>query len=222
MAVLHISEKFLLTAFNDKGKISSLNISIPICTLAAGIIDLYLDGCLVIHEDHSVELVDDLCEEHSHLQSLYQYLQGAKGKKIQKITKEYTMSVSTSRIRKLTKDIVKSLMEKECGTVKKNILKKNKTLFISNKNEIQKIIYDVKESILEQDQASVETFALASLLDKSALLKPFLSKEEIEAIKNRIAKEKKQTEDLQMKTALQVIDEVMTVFSDVTGFSKNK
>ena len=104
---LSIVQKYLLCTLTEKGRPCSTPEQ-QLGLVLGGLMDLNLEGCAVI-EKKTVRISGPLPEKLTHLQTLYDFLNGTRPMAMEKIAEEYAYSVTERRLRGLIRDTAATL-----------------------------------------------------------------------------------------------------------------
>ncbi len=216
MKNLSITQEYLLCSLNEKGKLPVLNSEIPVCVLAGGLIELLASNCIKADEKNKISVVGKLSEDQFYLKSLFDSLNKSKPIKIEEIANEYVLSFTGKRMNTLLTDIGNSLAGKGCATNEKYGFFGNKSGFVPNSEEVDKVIQKIRAELLESGTVSEETAALVSLMDKSNQIKKYFSKYESEQLKARLTEIKKAPSSQFIKQMIDYVNEIVAVFTAIT------
>ena len=147
MRDLSISQEYYLCAVNEKGAISSFAAEKLVCLVASALLDMKLADCIEI-ENKRVQVIGDLPEELSFLDSLYDFIHVGKPVKVEKILEEYTYSMTDKRLKRLMADLGRSM--EEDGITKEVVsgLFGGKSSYVPNQKAVELVIDKVRAEML--------------------------------------------------------------------------
>lgn len=215
MKELSITQEFFLCSLNKKGKLPIFGNEVLVCILAGGLIELMIKKCIKIDEKNAVSAMGNLDKNLTYLKSLFEWISESKQIKIEKIAQEYVLSFVGKRLNLLKNEIGTSLVEAGFVTIKKGGIFGNKTYFVPNQDEVDKIVQKIRAELLEEGKVSDETVALVSLLQKSHQIKKYFSKYESEKLETRLKEIKETQSNKLVKRMVDYIDEMVAVFAAV-------
>lgn len=214
MKDLSVTEEYVLCALNKKGVISSYGIELEACIAAGGLIDLIQSYCIKLNEKKEIVVIKDLDAELDFLKPMYDWLKSSKSKNVSEIANDYMMSSDSKKINTFIESIENSLTNKGCVKVEhKKCIFGNRTYFIPEVNEIDKVIQKIRAELLEEGEVSEETIALVSLLDKSLMIKNYFSKYESNELKKRLKEIRQSSSSQLIKQMIDSVDAVVAAFT---------
>mgnify|MGYP003226278563 CR=1 FL=1 len=178
MQDLSITQEYYICAVNEKGRISDFSTERLVCFVAAGLLDLQLEGCLSL-DKKNVTVTGSLPAGRA-------YLTEKGTMKPEKVMEAYTYSLSDKHIDALMGSVGTSLEEMGLAQALKAGLFGSKTAFAPSKEAINRVVDMVRSELLEDGTVTDEVAALTALLDKSGCLKEYFSKFEQKEIKQRL------------------------------------
>ncbi|MFI3255570.1 MAG: GPP34 family phosphoprotein [Eubacteriales bacterium] len=177
-----LTQSYLLCQMNDKGKLASgtPQFALGIATL----LELLQNDCITINKEMVLKSPPpkDLC----YLTEVYQFMQGKKTRKLDKMMSDVCFSD------KLLKNVKNSCCETlvEQGyfsqTTTKGLFDSSKTRFIPKTESQDLLIETIRSAVLSGGVISGNTAVLISLLEKSGKLKEYFSKHEKTQLKSCI------------------------------------
>lgn len=185
MQDLSITQEYYICAVNEKGRISDFSTERLVCFVAAGLLDLQLEGCLSL-DKKNVTVTGPLPAGRAYLKPLYEFLAEKGTMKPEKVMEAYTYSLSDKHIDALMGSVGTSLEEMGLAQAVKAGLFGSKTAFAPSKEAINRVVDMVRSELLEDGTVTDEVAALTALLDKSGCLKEYFSKFEQKEIKQRL------------------------------------
>lgn len=212
MRDLSISQEYYLCAVNEKGAISSFAAEKLVCLVASALLDMKLADCIEI-ENKRVQVIGDLPEELSFLDSLYDFIHVGKPVKVEKILEEYTYSMTDKRLKRLMADLGRSM--EEDGITKEVVsgLFGGKSSYVPNQKAVELVIDKVRAEMLEEGTVTEETAALVVLLDISKSMKYYFSKYEQKKIKEKL---ERLLHDPNGKMVKEMVDYVQNMMAMIT------
>ena len=212
MRDLSISQEYYLCAVNEKGSISSFAAEKLVCLVASALLDMKLADCIEI-ENKRVQVIGDLPEELSFLDSLYVFIHVGKPVKVEKILEEYTYSMTDKRLKRLMADLGRSM--EEDGITKEVVsgLFGGKSSYVPNQKAVELVIDKVRAEMLEEGTVTEETAALVVLLDISKSMKYYFSKYEQKKIKEKL---ERLLHDPNGKMVKEMVDYVQNMMAMIT------
>lgn len=209
MKDLSIAQAFMLCSLNEKGKLPALKTEVPICILAGGVIDLWMNNCIII-ENKKLSILEDLPQNMQHLKAIYEAVADSKSISIEKLTSDFCFTLTDKRMKVLVHEVGDSLLAMECVSSGDKGLSGKNAIYIPDKTQVERTIQTIRAEFLEEGTVSDQTVALASLLEKCGMLKNYFSKHESSLAKARI-KEIKQSQE--HKVASEMVDYVTTMIA---------
>lgn len=212
MRDLSISQEYYLCAVNEKGSISSFAAEKLVCLVASALLDMKLADCIEI-ENKRVQVIGDLPEELSFLDSLYDFIHVGKPVKVEKILEEYTYSMTDKRLKRLMADLGRSM--EEDGITKEVVsgLFGGKSSYVPNQKAVELVIDKVRAEMLEEGTVTEEVAALIVLLDISKSMKYYFSKYEQKKIKEKL---ERLLHDPNGKMVKEMVDYVQNMMAMIT------
>ena len=185
MKDLTLSQTYLICAVNEKGKLFSFNTEKMVCLVAAALLELQMDGCVSIDKKY-VTVTGPLPEGKGHLRPLYDYLQGPKPVKTERLLEEYTYSVTDARLKELLSAIGDSLAALGLvEPVQRGLLGQQRG-YLPTREAINGVVDMVRAELLEEGEVTEDVAALVILLEKGKSLKPYFSAFEQKEMKAKI------------------------------------
>lgn len=165
MCSLTLSEKYVLLAMNEKGKLNFF-LGLKNGIYVSSLLELYKDK--VITNFLNVEVSEELPERFVSSKEMYDFVKENKGKSVEKILKSVTSPFQSKLRKALSEDVMKSVETKVMKTDK----------YESMTNEI---VGKIKEQLKEVND--IESLLLAKLLFEFKIAGRFFEKEERKALK---------------------------------------
>lgn len=217
MNQLSVSQQYLLCVLNDKGRMPSFSIEIPVCLLAGSLIDLILAQCVAIGKDKKLAITAQLDEDNRHLSSLYHFIKDSKPMKVEKLAAEYAFTLGDKRIRQLEQGVGASLKALGCVSLKQGGLTGSSPRFLPDKAAVDSVIQNIRAELLEDGQVSDEIVALVSLLEKSGQIKKYFSKYERDQLKARLKEIQNSDSNKLVKEMVDCINTLFVVVISTTA-----
>jgi hypothetical protein len=217
MKDLSITQEYLLCSLSAKGRLPVIGKEVPACILAGGLIELLVDGCIKMDEKKSVDIVGALKDEQGYLRSLYNWLGQYAPVKIEKIAREYCLTLTDKRLNELVTDIGNSLAGRACVTPEKGGIMAGKPRFVPNPIEVEKIIQKIRAEMLERGDMADETVALVSLLEKSYQIKRYFSAYETGQLKAHLKEIREISSNQLVKQMVDYIDRMFAVIAVIAA-----
>lgn len=214
---LSITQEYLLCSLSDKGRLPVIGKEVSACILAGGLIELLVDGCIRIDEKKSVDVVGVLKDEQGYLRSLYDWIGQYAPVKIEKIAREYCVTLTDKRLNELVTDIGNSLAGRACVTPEKGGILAGKPRFIPNPVEVDKVIQKIRAEMLESGEMTDETIALVSLLEESYQIKRYFSVYETDQLKARLKDIREAPSNQLVKQMVDYIDKMLAVIAVIAS-----
>lgn len=210
MKDLSIAQEYLVCAVNEKGKLSGFSEERMVCLVAAGLLELQMEGCVLV-EGKKVVVTAELPEQMYYLKPMYDLLDQPKPMKLDKLLETYNFSFSGKKLTELTDAIGASL--EAMGVVEGEMggLFKSTKCYIPQKGVINSIIDKVRAELLEDGDVTDDVMALVVLLEKSKCLKTYFSEFERREIKSRLQVLLDSEAGKLVKHMVDYIDDMMTM-----------
>lgn len=185
MKDLTITQEYMICALNEKGKMSEmLGVEKIVCFVASGLLEMKLEGCIAM-EKKKVCVISDLPGTLTHLKPLYDYINGYKSVKIEKIIEEYNY-FTDKKFYELVNSVGKSLVEINLAEEKeKGILGKRK-YYVPTKDAVHYVIDMIRSELLEEGEITEDIVLLTILLAKGKIIKKYFSEYEQKEMKLRL------------------------------------
>lgn len=186
MKDLTITQEYMICVLNEKGKMSELfGVEKIVCFVAAGLLEMKLEGCIAM-EKKKVCVLSDLPEKLTHLKPLYDYINGYKSVKIEKIIEEYTYTFTDKRFFELVDSVGKSLLEINLVQEKEAGIFGKRKYYIPTKDAVHYVIDMIRSELLEEGEITEDIVLLTILLAKGKIIKKYFSEYEQKEIKSRL------------------------------------
>lgn len=218
MKDLSITQEYLLCALNKKGKLPSLGNEIPTCFVAGALLDLLNEEFVKI-QSKKVIINKELDKAFDYLHPLFSFIERSKPKTIKDLAGDYILTLRSKKLNDLIQSVGNSLVMADCAYAinRRGILGGEKTYYIPEVEKIEYVVQKIRAELLENGNLSDETVALASLLNKSSLLKQYFSKHESKQLRDRINEIKNSDSSRLVKEMLDYIDAIIVVVVTSAG-----
>ena len=195
MKTLSCTQKYFLSAINEKGDVpESLATVFPICLIAGGTMELLSNG-YITHNEKDVLVANKTWDDRlPHLQSLYEIVLSMKKPKKAKnltgfigaLTLVLVEMNKKSYYSTLFSAIGESLVVSGCANKleKSGLFKKTK--YVPKEEAVKSIMKKIRTELLDDGEIKTETLCLTAFLDICGLFENHFSKDEMEDMKNRI------------------------------------
>lgn len=214
MKDLSIAQEFLMCSLNSKGRLPLIGKEVPVCIVAAGIIEL-LQNENIKFDSNKIIVTKGLTGELNYLKSLYDELSKYNSIEIKKLIKNYAATLTDKKLNILINDIGNELEGKKCVVKNKSGLFIKKESFIPSEKYINVIVEKIRAELLEDGSVSDEVIALVSLLEKSNQLKKYFSSYESDRLKARIEEIKNTAQNRLVKQMMECIDILMATITAI-------
>lgn len=219
MKALSITQEFMLCSLSKKGKLPVIGKEVSACLLASGLIELLLNNCIQVDEKNTVNVIGDLDEKQVYLKSLFNRLSESSPMKIEKIAREYCLSLTEKRLNMLIIDIGKSLERLDCVTSEKGFFFESKLRYVPNPDEVDKVIQKIRAELLENGPISDETVVLVSLLEKSKQIKQYFSSYEAKQLRSRLKEIREAPTNQLIKQLVDYVDRIVAIIAVIAATS---
>lgn len=185
MKDLSIIQKYLLCAVNEKGILSSLGTEKPVCFVAAGLLELQLEGCLAL-EGKKAEVTGSLPENQQYLRPLYDFIAEKSPVKIEKIVEAYRIAFTDRRMNELLAAVGGSLAALGMVEEGKAGLLGTKAAYVPTREAVRSVVEELRSELLEEGPVTEDAAALTVLLDRGKCLKPYFSQFEQKEMRQKL------------------------------------
>lgn len=211
MKMLSLTQEYLLCTLGEKGKYSSMQIEKGVCFVAAGILELLMDG--VIETDGKKAWVKTpLPLEQSYLSSLYGMIEQKQPVTLERILENYSFNITDQNIKTLLQAVGDSLEQAGCVKKERGGLLRKSTLYIPLAKEKDAVIQKIRAELLEDGNLSDDVIALTVLLQKCGELSRYFSAYEKKDLKARLKTIKESCEN---KMVGKMVEYIETLFAMV-------
>ena len=182
---LSVTQAYFLCAAGDKGVISDFSTEKLVCFVAAGLLDLRLEGCIAL-EEKRVSASGPLPASRSYLEPLYDFIAREGPVKLSKVAESYTFSLTGKRLNALVDAVGESLEGLGALREVKEGLLGGRTHYVPAREAVSAVVDMLRAELLEEGPVSDEGAALATLLDQAKCLKRYFSDFERREIRRRL------------------------------------
>ena len=212
MQQLSLTQKYLICAVNDKGKISSLEQNRMVCLVLAGLLELEMDGCVAI-DDKRVRTSRPPVQEKSYLMPLYTYIKDEEPVKVDKVVQAFYMTLTGKPFTALCDGVLASLKQQGLTQKVSYGLFGNKTGLAPKEKVVKQVVAEVRAELLDAAVATGETAALVVLVDKSGCLKDYFTKDERKMMKDELSAIAASPDGKMVADAVQHLELIMTAIT---------
>jgi len=185
MRDLSVTQEYVICIVDEKGKISGLSSEKAVCFVAAAILELRMERCIVI-DAKKTSVTGSLPADRQYLKPLYDFISQKKQMKLSKILGEYCLSLTNKRYHELLDEVGASLVKMGLVQERKIGLLGNKKGYTPAPETVRSVVEGLRSELLEEGKISEEAAALAILLERAKCLKQYFSKFEQKEIKEKV------------------------------------
>ena len=185
MTDLSVIQEYMLCAVNDKGVLPAMDTEKQVCLVAAGLLELQLEGCITI-EGKTLRPAAPLPEGRAHLKPLDDFIREKNIMKISALVEAYCLSLTDKRLRTLWDAVGGSLADLGVAEAGKAGLLGNKTAYVPRREAVGSVVEMLRAEVLEDGAVSEDAAALAVLLERGKCLKPYFSAFEQKEIREKL------------------------------------
>lgn len=211
MENLSLAQEYLLSTLGEKGKYSSMQIEKGICLVAAGILELLMDG-ISETDGKKIRMVKPLPQEKSYLSSLAGMINQKQPVKLEKVIETYSFQLNDKKINELFLALGDSLEQLGCVKKETGGLFGKSTVYIPLAHKKDMVIQKIRAELLEEGELSDDIIALTALLHKSGDLSRYFSNYEKKALKTRLKNIKDSCEN---QMVAKMVEYIETLFAMV-------
>ena len=182
---LSITQKYLLCALSNKGKIPALNFERIIAIAAAGVVELMMDD-LVEFDGKKLSVKRMLPKEKSYLSLIYDYIEKKQPVNFKTVVEHFSVAFTSKNSDELIDSIGDTLVTAGCVKQEKRGIFGNKNAYIPDEKAVDYIVQNIRAEILEDGELTEDIAALTVILDKTGELMKFFSPYEKKAVKQRL------------------------------------
>lgn len=216
MKDMSIIQEYMVCSVNAKGKIPSFSIEKAVCLVAAGILELQLEGCISV-DANKADIISTLPADRQYLKPLYDFIDQEKPVKINKIVEAYHFSLTDKRLHELMESVGASLASLGLAEEKESGLTGNKRCYVPTTDATRSVVEKMRAELLEEGEITEETAALAVLLEKGRCLKQYFSQFEQKEIKEKIKKISNSPNGKLVKGMVDHIEIMLAIISSSAG-----
>lgn len=185
MADLSVVQEYMLCAVNDKGVISAMDTDKQVCLVAAGLLELQLEGCITI-EGKILRVAAPLPENRPYLKSLDDFIREKGTMKVSALVEAYYLSLTDKRLRALWDAVGQSLVSLGLAEAGKAGLLGSKTAYVPRREAVGSVVEMLRAEVLEDGTMTEDAAALTVLLERGKCLKPYFSAFEQKEIREKL------------------------------------
>ncbi len=217
MKDLSISQEYLLCSLSEKGKLPVIGKEVPACILSSALIEMLINGSIQIDEKNMVRTTGELGEGQDYLKTFFDWIRGLEPMKLEKIAREYCLTLTDKRLNALVIEIGNSLADRGCAIIEKGGPLAGKPNFIPDSGEVDMVIQKIRAELLEGGAMADETVALVSLMEKSYRLKRYFSKYEARQLKTRLREIRLTPSNQLVKQTVEYVDTMIAAIIVITS-----
>ena len=218
MKDLGITQEYLLCTLNEKGRIPSLGVEKTVCLVAAGLLELALEGCVSLESRGAlfskVQVCAPLPAGREYLAPLYRFLSAGKPVPLDKLATEYCYTVTDKRWNELLGSVGGSLAALGLVQEEKGGLLGGRQCVLPRREAVALVVDKMRAELMEDGPVTDETVLLVNLLDKSGSLKTYFSKFERAELKEKLEGVLAAEEGRVMK---EMVDYIANMIAIITG-----
>ena len=211
MKDMTLIEQYMVCAADEKGRISSFNRERQVCLVAAGLLQMQMEGILEIDEK-AVTVTGALPEGMTRLASLYRFLDQGSPVKMERILSEYNFSLNDKRLCELMEDVGGSLVKMGLAREAKPGFFGDRKGFIPEREAIHGVIDMVRAELLEDGEITEDVAALVVLLERGKCLKTYFSEFERREMQEKIDRISDTPKGRMVRKMVETIDDMMGAF----------
>ena len=215
MKDLSIIQKYLLCAVNEKGILSSLGTEKQVCFVAAGFLELQMEGCLAV-EGKKAEVIGSLPENRQYLRPLYDFIAEKSPVKIEKIVEAYRIAFTDRRMNELLAAVGGSLAALGMVEEGKAGLLGTKAAYVPTREAVRSVVEELRSELLEEGPVTEDAAALTVLLDKGKCLKPYFSQFEQKEMRQKLKSLADSPEGQMVKAMVEHVETLMAALAAST------
>lgn len=207
---LSITQKYLLCALSNKGKIPALNFERIIAIAAAGVVELMMDD-LVEFDGKKLSVKRMLPKEKSYLSLIYDYIEKKQPVNFKTVVEHFSVAFTSKNSDELIDSIGDTLVTAGCVKQEKRGIFGNKNAYIPDEKAVDYIVQNIRAEILEDGELTEDIAALTVILDKTGELMKFFSPYEKKAVKQRLKEIKNNPKNKEIAKVINYVEELMVV-----------
>lgn len=210
MKDLSIMQKYMVCALDQKGNFSPASTERAVCLVAAGLLELRLEGCIDL-EGRRARAAGPLPQGRRYLEPLYEEIARKPEVKLDSLVETYCMSVTDRRFHELKDGVGASLTELGLAEERRAGLLGNQRGYVCPPEAVRPVVEQMRAELLEEGEVTEDTAALAVLLEKGKCLKPYFSDFEWRDMKKRLEELAASPEGKLVQEMLSWVDDIMAV-----------
>ncbi len=207
---LSITQKYLLCALSNKGKIPALNFERIIAIAAAGVVELMMDD-VVEFDGKKLSVKRMLPKEKSYLSLIYDYIEKKQPVNFKTVVEHFSVAFTSKNSDELIDSIGDALVAAGCVKHEKRGIFGNKNAYIPDEKAVDYIVQNIRAEILEDWELTEDIAALTVILDKTGELMKFFSPYEKKAVKQRLKEIKNNPKNKEIAKVINYVEELMVV-----------
>ena len=182
------------------------------CCVTSGVIDLHLNDCVSISDEKrpTVSTTAELPSTLHHLLPIYQRISEKGPIKLNKLVEQYMMGRSGPRTQ-LIDSLGNSLVAAGAATPQVSGILKRSTGYVPDSHNLDRLRSAISAETSSTDAPTRNTVILATLLERSKLLKEYFSRDERARIKDMVKKHADSQADTLIKKTIAHIDALITL-----------
>lgn len=185
MQDLSITQEYLICAVNERGRLPGFHPERLVCFVAAGLLELQLEGCVAI-EGKTVRALRLLPKRRQYLQPLYDLIAQKQPVKLDTLIETYCISFTDQRARELLVAVGGSLAALGLAEEAAGGLLGGQRRYLPTREAVQSVAELLRAELLEAGEMTEDAAALAVLLEHGGCLKPYFSAFEQKELKQRL------------------------------------
>lgn len=185
MMDLSVMQEYMLCAVNDKGVLPAMDTEKQVCLVAAGLLELQLEGCIVI-EGKTLRAAAPLPESRPYLKPLDDFIREKSTMKVSSLVEAYCLSFTDKRLRALWDAVGQSLVSLGLAEPGKAGLLGSKTAYVPRREAVGSVVEMLRAEVLEDGTMTEDAAALAVLLERGKCLKLYFSAFEQKEIREKL------------------------------------
>ena len=217
MKDLSVTQAYLLCALGKKGKFTGVGAEKTACLVAAGLLELRMEGCVAI-EGKKAEVTGALPQGLEHVRPLYEFLAEKNVRKVNDILGAYYFSVTDRRLRALVDALGASLAELGAVEMGKGGLL-GRRRYVPKAEAVRAVVEMLRAELLEEGAVSEDAAVLTILLGRGKCLKPYFSKFEQKELKEKLRALLDSPEGRLVKGMVDYLESILTLLCASAGVS---
>lgn len=207
---LSITQKYLLCALSNKGKIPALNFERIIAIAAAGVVELMMDD-VVEFDGKKLSVKRMLPKEKSYLSLIYDYIEKKQPVNFKTVVEHFSVAFTSKNSDELIDSIGDTLVAAGCVKQERRGIFGNKNAYIPDEKAVDYIVQNIRAEILEDGELTEDIAALTVILDKTGELMKVFSPYEKKAVKQRLKEIKNNPKNKEIAKVINYVEELMVV-----------